>query len=222
MSWIAAGGGLAVTIPEGAVVQGAPSGQIIRVGDGAQNLPAPILPQAGRAVPALTQDAPADIIGGWVRLWVAGFLADHPAWDGIICAQQGDISHWLHISADEVVSCQSFLTPRLIAALDGAEMAEPAAITDTMSRPERLAGQLRVAEVTGSAAHITGHLIGAELAAARPYWLGQQVAVIGETAGVARYASAIAAQGGPVATAPVADVLPKGLGALARTLKLEG
>jgi len=221
MSWIAAGGDLAVTIPDGRTVHAAgPSDRVIRIGEDAQDLPAPVLPATGRTLPALTQKTPPDIVSGWVRLWIAGHLAAHPGWDGVICALHGDVTHWLHVSADEVVSSQSFLTPRLIAALGGADHAAPGAMSDSLSRPERLAAHLRAAEVTSAAAHVTGHLIGAELAAARPYWLGQQVAVIGARPIRDAYAQAIAAQGAPVVSALAADLLPKGLYALRTALKL--
>jgi 2-dehydro-3-deoxygalactonokinase len=222
MSWVAAGEGLAVTIPAGLPATDTPQGRVIEIGAGAQPVPAPVLPRMGRAVPTLTQDAPPDQVSGWVRISIAGFLADHPGWNGVICARQGALSHWLHVSADEVVSCQSFLTPRLVAALGGATQAAPEAVTDSMSHPGRLAAHLRVAELRGRAEAITGHLIGAELAAARPYWLGQQVALIGTPPLMAAYAEALRAQGGPVSAAYAAKLLPKGLKALATALGLEG
>ncbi|HKK84457.1 MAG TPA: 2-dehydro-3-deoxygalactonokinase [Roseovarius sp.] len=195
-------------------------GKLVRIGDGApEALPAPVLPKAGSACPALTQDNPPDVIGAWVRIWAAGFLAGHENWDGVICAQEGGISHWLHISADEVVSCQSFLTPRLNEALGGAAAPDEDALADSMSRPERLAAHLRAAEVAGQAGALTGHLIGAELAAARPYWLGQQVAVIGDRLG---YAGALRAQGVPVDAVAAEDLEPLGLQALGKRLGLAG
>lgn len=221
MSWVAAGDGIALTIPAGLPATDIPQGRVIEIGAAAQPVPAPVLPRAGRAVPALTQDAPPDRVSGWVRISIAGFLADHPGWDGVICAQRDALSHWLHVSADEVVSCQSFLTPRLVTALGGAAQAIPEAVADSMSRPERVAAHLRVAELRGRAEAITGHLIGAELAAARPYWLGQQVALIGATPLMAAYAEALRAQGGPVSAAGAAKLLPKGLKALATALCLE-
>ena len=193
---------------------------VVRIGDGTpEALPAPVLPKGGMGCPALTQDSPPDVIGAWVRVWTAGFLAGHEGWDGVICAQEGGISHWLHISADEVVSCQSFLTPRLIGALGGADTPDETALADSMSRPERLAAHLRAAEVAGNAGALTGHLIGAELAAARAYWLGQQVAVIGDRFS---YAGALRAQGVPVEVAEARVLEPVGLQALGRRLGLAG
>ncbi|MRU15927.1 2-dehydro-3-deoxygalactonokinase [Roseovarius sp. A21] len=195
-------------------------GKLVRIGDGTPDaLPAPVLPKGGATCPALTQDSPPDVIGAWVRIWIAGFLASRENWDGIICAQEGGISHWLHISADEVVSCQSFLTPRLNDALGGADCPDDTALADSLSRPERLAAHLRAAEVAGNAGALTGHLIGAELAAARAYWLGQQVAVIGDRLG---YSGALRAQGVPVEEAETEALEPLGLQALGTRLGLAG
>ncbi len=46
-----------------------------------------------------------------------------------------------------------------------------------------------------SRARLSGHLIGAELAAARPYWLGQEVVVAGARALAGLYGDALSAQG---------------------------
>jgi 2-dehydro-3-deoxygalactonokinase len=195
-------------------------GTVVRIGDGAPDtLPAPVLPKSGVRCPALTQDNPPDVIGAWVRIWIAGFLASRENWDGIICAQEGGISHWLHISADEVVSCQSFLTPRLNAALGGADRPDDSGLADSLSRPERLAAHLRAAEVAGASSALTGHLVGAELAAARVYWLGQQVAVIGDRLG---YAGALRAQGVPVEAAETEALEPLGLQVLGKRLGWAG
>ena len=51
-------------------------------------------------------------------------------------------------------------------------------------------------------ARLSGLLIGSELAAARPYWLGQQVAIIGADDLSQAYATALAAQG---VSATIAD-----------------
>lgn len=194
--------------------------QILRIGDGAPaELPAPVLPDQGRSLPGFTQANPPDVIGSWVRLWIIGFLAQNKDWDGVICTFESDVSHWIHLSANEVVSCQSFLTPRLMHALGGTMPPDAAAIADSLSRPERLAAHLRVAEVTGNSAALTGHLIGAELAAARPYWLGQQVALIAARATDASgYASALGAQGVPSTLHAPDTLLPDALAALGKAL----
>lgn len=194
--------------------------RIVRIGDGAPDrLPAPILPEMGQGLPGFVQDTPPDAIGAWVRVWIAGFLDGHPGWDGVICVSEGDINHWVHVSANEAVSAQSFLTPRLTAALAGAETPDPGALADSLSRPERLAAHLRAAEVAGNAQALTGHLVGAELAAARAYWLGQQVAVLAPTP--APMAAALKSQGVPCTVHDPEALVAPGLAALGRKLGLD-
>ena len=193
--------------------------RLVRIGDGCPDtVPCAVLPTEGDALPAVVQDQPADILDGWVRLSIAGFLARHENWDGVLCVLQGDISHWVHISANEIVSCASFLTHRLIATLGGSEVPDPAAMADSQSRPERLAQYLRQAEITGNAAAITGTLIGAELAASRVYWLGQLVGVIAPQGAASIHAQALSAQGVPVTSYTAEDLIPDGLAALAKHL----
>jgi hypothetical protein len=191
----------------------AASGPVLRVGDGAAAaLPAALLPERiGSGLPGLTQDNPPDCLDGWVRLLLIG-LGDH---DGIACVMTPALAHWVHLSAGEAVSCQSFLTPRLAAALGAAPEADAQALADTLSRPERLAAHLRAAEVRGAPAALTGHLLGAELAAARPYWLGQSVALVGDETATAARATALGAQGVPVARHTPDSLLAQAVAALA-------
>ena len=147
---------------------------------------------------ALVQENPRGRLEAGARAMVAGFAGNNPHWDGVICLP-GDPTHWVHLSAGEVVSFQSFLTLRLARAL-GAEEAVPdmGQLGETMARPERLATHLRGAELGGNRDCILGALMGAELAAAKVYWLGQQVVVSGEGALAEGYAAALRAQGVPV------------------------
>lgn len=187
---------------------------VVQLGDGpASKLPARLKPETANRVPALEQDSPPDIIGAWTRLRLLGLAQGQPDWAGVVCVQDGDISHWVHLSAGEAVSCQSFLTPRLITALGGTDTPSAPAIEDSLSRPERLAAYLRRAEITGDRQATTGHLIGAELAAAKPYWLGQDVAVIALPG--TPYATALAHQSVPHGTHDPDTLLVQGLAALA-------
>ena len=160
-----------------------------------------------RLVPGLSQATPPDLTRG-AEIRIAGYLAGDPDFDGVLCIAGGR-SLWARVSAGEVVSFQSFLTGRLLSALTPAEAGtDPdaetfsAALEATLARPAGLAAalssELAAAEIAGrgpSRAALAGALIGAELAAARPYWLGQAVTVIGDAPHVARYCVALAAQG---------------------------
>ena len=85
-------------------------------------------------------------------LRIAGFLSLNRNWDGVICLP-GNVTHWVLVSAAEVVSFQSALTLAVFRALaqpigmqDAAATWSESALTeaaaDTMSRPERLASRL--------------------------------------------------------------------------------
>lgn len=166
-------------------------------------------------VPGLSQADPADVLRG-EETQIAGFLSRNPGWDGVICLP-GTHTKWAHLSAGEVVSFQSFMTGEMFALLsersvlrhslagdgwDAAAFVE--AVDEAMARPERLAARLyrirsedllRGSDPAAARARLSGYLIGAELAAARPYWLGQQVAIIGAPGLSAAYAEALKAQG---------------------------
>ncbi len=188
----------------------------------------------------LQQKAPAAVMNG-PACAIAGFLAAHPGWDGVVCLV-GDDSIWAQISANEVVSFQSFVTGRLCrllwqeAGLLPGGGALPDADTDisasdgfdpdlflsslqnTLARPERLAAHLAEhqaqALLTGGVLPreaLLGATIGAELAAAKPYWLGQNLALIGDHDACAPYAAALGAQGAPVTIAEGAQMRLAGL-----------
>lgn len=167
---------------------------------GAEPVPARLLPESG-ALKDLEQRSPRGRLPGADRLALIGLTRLKTNWDGVACLIGPEHSHWVQISAGEAVSFQSFLTPRLVAVLaPAAAGVDSNAAADTLSRPERLATHLNSADIAGSGEAILGHLIGAELAATRPYWLGQTVVVIGEGALARAYAVLLGQQGVPVET----------------------
>ena len=96
-----------------------------------------------------------------------------------------------------------------------------------MSRPEALASRLFSLRAEGllhnlqpnvARARLSGLLIGAELAAARPYWLGQQIALIGDPKLSAFYATALESQGAPAAQAEATRATLAGLTKAYQTL----
>jgi 2-dehydro-3-deoxygalactonokinase len=193
-----------------------------------------------RIVPGLKQAAPPDVMRG-EETQIAGALACAPGFDGVICLP-GTHSKWTQVSAGEVASFQTAMTGEVFALLSEQSVLRHAmpgegwddaafdsALSDALSRPERLAARLfgiraegLLAGLTPGAARarLSGLLIGAELAGARAYWLGQPVAVIGESGLSALYARALAAQGAPVRQWPARDTVLAGLAA-ARAAMLE-
>ncbi|WP_187428813.1 putative 2-dehydro-3-deoxygalactonokinase DgoK1 [Roseobacter fucihabitans] len=168
-----------------------------------------------RVICGLSQNNPADVMRG-EETQVAGFLHLNPGWDGVLCLP-GTHTKWVHLSAGEVVSFQTFMSGELFALISQNSVlrhsvigegwdagAFEAAVSDAMSHPERLAARLfslRAADLLhGTAASVSraalsGLLIGGELAAARPYWLGQNTAILGTGTQARAYQSALRAQG---------------------------
>jgi 2-dehydro-3-deoxygalactonokinase len=116
-----------------------------------------------------------------------------------------------------VVSFASYMTGEVFALLSGQSVlrrtlatdswSEPdfrEAVADGLGRPDRVPARLfplrAEALLSGltperGRARLSGLLIGGELAAARPYWLGREVVLIGAPALSAAYATALALAG---------------------------
>lgn len=190
-----------------------------------------------RILPGVSQDNPADVMRG-EETQVAGLLQSLGAFDGVIC-MPGTHTKWVHVSAGEIVSFQTFMTGEMFALLSGSSVlrhsvsegwdnaAFSEAVTDAMVRPEKVAGYLFRIRAEGllrgmssgtGRARLSGLLIGAELAAARPYWLGQPVALLGEGGMVDGYADALTAQSVDLRRVPGEDITLAGLRAAARDM----
>lgn len=150
---------------------------ICGAGTKTQPVPCPPPDAAQGSIMGLSQSNPRDTAHG-PETAVRGYLHLYPKFDGVLCIS-GPRTHWMHISAGEVVSFRSFMTRSLAEPFelhtnDGFETA----VTDALSRPQNIA-----ADVAHGPCPI-GSLIGAELAAARPWWLGQDVVCIGDWADI--------------------------------------
>jgi 2-dehydro-3-deoxygalactonokinase len=188
-----------------------------------------------RIAPGLKQIAPADVMRG-EETQIAGALRLDPGYDGILCLP-GTHAKWAQISAGEVVSFQTFMTGELFALLsehsvlrhgmqgDGwDDAAFDAGLSDALSRPDRIAARLFALRAEGlvgglapvaARSRLSGLLIGIELAAARPYWLGQRVTLIGAEKLSAAYARALDTQGIKAETLPATACTLAGLASLA-------
>lgn len=168
-----------------------------------------------RIIRGVKQDKPADVMRG-EETQIAGFLSVNPDFDGVVCLP-GTHTKWARISAGEIVSFQTFMTGELFALIsersvlrhsiadhgwDEAAFAD--ALSDGLSKPEAFAARLfsiradallADTPATTGRARASGLLIGMELAAARPYWLGQAVAVIGAESLAGIYRTALLKQG---------------------------
>ncbi|KNG92612.1 2-dehydro-3-deoxygalactonokinase [Pseudaestuariivita atlantica] len=189
-------------------------------------------------LPGVKQDTPADVMRG-EETQIAGLIARDPEFDGVVCLP-GTHTKWVRISAREIVSFQTFMTGELFDLLsrqsvlrhgigDGWDAAAfEQAVSDTLARPATIAAQLfgirssgLVAGLAGDAARsrLSGLLIGAELAGARPYWLGQRIAILGAEGVGDAYEAALAAQGAQVERVDAAGLTLDGLRAAWSALK---
>jgi 2-dehydro-3-deoxygalactonokinase len=181
--------------------------------------------------PGLCQDHPADVMRG-EETQIAGALSLLPDFDGVFCLP-GSHSKWVHVSAGEVVSFQTFLTGELFALLAKQSVLRHAiaaagfeaaafdtALSDALSRPDRIAARLFTlraqdllsdADPVAARSRLSGLLIGIELAAAKPYWLGQPVTLIGAADQCNAYARALLQQGITAAILPAAACTLAGL-----------
>lgn len=192
-----------------------------------------------RILPGLKQMKPADVMRG-EETQIAGFLREFPGFDGVICLP-GTHTKWVQVSAAEVVSFQTFMTGELFDLLTKSSVLRHStgqaenwnsdvfldAVSETLSRSETIGAQLfRIrandlvhgTEPGTASANLSGALIGAELAAAKPYWLGQQVALIGAGQLVGHYADALKAQGVTAQICSGQDMTLKGLEAAYREI----
>lgn len=168
-----------------------------------------------RVVSGLSQAKPADVMRG-EETQIAGFLALNPGWDGVLCLP-GTHTKWAHLSAGEVVSFQTFMTGELYALISDRSVLRHSlggdgwdsqvfeqAVADAMGHPERLAARLfglradhllHGTAAGATRAALSGLLIGAELAASRAYWLGQNLAILGMGDQARSYQAALRPQG---------------------------
>lgn len=170
-----------------------------------------------QVVPGIKQTSPADVMRG-EETQIAGLLAHDPEFDGVACLP-GTHTKWARISAGEVVSFSTYLTGELFSLLSSKSVlrhsvaktgwdagAFKAAIDDAITKPSAIAARLfslRAEALISSLspetarACLSGYLIGLELGAARPYWLGQKVVIIGEEKISDAYRAALSTQGCP-------------------------
>ena len=172
-------------------------------------------PRLGVSIlPGMKQGAPADVMRG-EETQIAGYLAQKPHFEGAICLP-GTHSKWAEIRHGAVTQFRTFMTGEVYALLSEASIlrhsvgatcdlaAFDGAVEDMMRHPEMFSAELfglragtLVADLGADAAlgRLSGLMIGAELAGARTYWQGQNVALIGASRIGALYGRALAAQG---------------------------
>lgn len=162
-------------------------------------------------LPGLMQSEPADVMRG-EETQIAGYLVANPSFDGVLCLP-GTHTKWVHISAGEIISFQTFMTGEVFALLSKQSvlrhsLAEQGwedatfvdSVKDAMTAPHlflarlfslRAGSLLHGAPAGAVRARLSGNLIGLDLAGARPYWLGREVVIIGAQSLSVHYANAL-------------------------------
>ena len=186
-----------------------------------------------RILPGLSQSTPPDVMRG-EETQIAGLLSRMADFDGVICLP-GTHTKWARVSAGEVVSFQTFLTGEMFDLLatrsvlrhsvGGGELDRAAfagAVTDALTAPQKIAARLFAIRAAGlleglpeaeARGRLSGLLIGLELAGAKPYWLGQNVVVIGAPDLARHYADALKGAGVNAAELDATTITLAGLGA---------
>lgn len=188
------------------------------------------------------QSQPADVMRG-EETQVAGALAEKPDFDGVIL-MPGTHSKWARISAGELCHFQSFMTGELFSliakssvlrhSIQEAKPDQPAfdeAVDDAIGQPGRIMAKLfgLRAEMLlhglapeMAAGRLSGWLIGLELAGAKPYWLGQEILIIGDQSLAALYQRALDTQSAMSAPLDPERATLAGLHSAWRSLKTSG
>jgi 2-dehydro-3-deoxygalactonokinase len=192
----------------------------------------------------LRQTRPNDVLRS-ESTSVSGYIKQYPKFDGVLCIVAKH-SKWVRVSAEEVVSFESYVTGEMIDLMTGYSSFQTTlnenwdwsafdeAFEDAISKPEKIAA--RIAGIKHDAmlntdvqntlamsmvrSRLSGLFIGAEVASTRPYWLGQDVVLCGNPVLCDLYNRALIAQGCMVRQTEIQNLMLIGL-AEARRLYLK-
>ncbi len=194
-------------------------------------------------VPGVKQTSPADVMRG-EETQIKGFLTLNKDFDGIICLP-GTHTKWVHVSADEMVSFRTFMTGEIFSLISKQSVLKHnmdhdswdsevflSSVSDAMSKPAAFSLALfsmRAQSLVSKSAdqfdqnlsRLSGLLIGMELVAARPYWLGQAIAVLGDVKIAKAYTEALQGQGVPVLLADAERMTLEGLKSVYKSMSKE-
>ena len=161
------------------------------------------------------QNSPADVMRG-EETQIAGLVADQPKLTGVVCLP-GTHSKWVQMEDGEIFHFATFMTGELFSLLatgsvlrHGVAGAGHApedfleAVETALSTPERVAsklfglraeGLLQGLDPVAARSRLSGLLIGLELAGAKPYWLGQDITLVGDGELTELYSAALGQMG---------------------------
>jgi len=168
-----------------------------------------------RILGGLKQNNPADVMRG-EETQIRGFLSIFSNFDGIICLP-GTHTKWVHVSAGEVISFRTFMSGELFALMSKYSVLKhsvnsngwndqefKSAVSESISKPQKIFSDffklraddlLNKVEKTVLRSKLSGYIIGAELAGAKPYWLGQNIVILANDDLSKMYKAALEGQG---------------------------
>lgn len=169
-------------------------------------------------VPGLSQAQPADVMRG-EETQIAGVLADHPGFSGILCLP-GTHSKWVEVRQGRVERFLTVMTGELFALLSSQSVlrhgmaggegsidddAFAQALHASFEKPEQFAASLFRLRAEGllnglspkmARSRLSGLLIGQELASTRFLWQGKTSLIVGAGRVAGLYGQALALFGG--------------------------
>ncbi len=166
-------------------------------------------------LPGIKQMDPADVMRG-EETQIRGVIARRPGYDGVICLP-GTHTKWVRIQQGQIAAFATFMSGELFTVI-GQHSVLRHSVGDTGWDAEAFRSACRqatddptvlmrslfglragslLADLSPEAARATlsGLLLGAELAAARTFWEGGDVTIVGENTLSRAYADALALQG---------------------------
>lgn len=188
-----------------------------------------------RIVPGVCQRQPDDVMRG-EETQIAGYISQNPNFDGLFCLP-GTHSKWVKVAGGEIRAFTTFMTGELFslltkhsvlrfstnslawdneAFLSGVEtaMLDASRLTALIFGP-RPATLLSGTPNSTLKAHLSGLLIGAEIAAVREIWSGQDVVIIGDCKNAGRYQDALEISGSSPCVYDASKAIIDGLRSLA-------
>jgi 2-dehydro-3-deoxygalactonokinase len=186
-----------------------------------------------RILHGLSQARPADVMRG-EETQIAGLLAREPGFEGV-AVLPGTHCKWAALQAGEVTGFATVMSGELFALLAGQSVLRHSvaaeglaegpfleALDDVLAAPQGFAARLfplraeallQGLDPLAARSRLSGLVIGMELAATRPWWLGRRVALVAGGSLAAAYAAALAHVGAPAAIHDPGDLILAGLGA---------
>ncbi|MBL1436740.1 MAG: 2-dehydro-3-deoxygalactonokinase [Rhodobacteraceae bacterium] len=160
-----------------------------------------------RILPGLKQISPADVMRG-EETQIAGIMAGAPDFDGVIC-MPGTHTKWVQVKSGVVEGFKTFMTGELFALLATSSVLRHViaksgwdelgfiAGLKTSHLPTSALFSLRADGLIGdmtpefARAKLSGHLIGAEIDAAKAFWQDQKLIIVGKNDMARAYAKAL-------------------------------